>query len=245
MKLIAYTGSKPLVVRPAPKQRDWMSQTPDNFAYRCLPLNIANAHGWEILCPAAFEAVWNGKPGLNAIKIRSQAPENQRPTSHFGHGILTFHVNVLFRTEPGMNLWITGPVNRPKHGIYALTGVVETDWVPYTFTMNWRFTRSNLPVRFDAGDPFCFFFPIPRNVITSAEPEQRSLDEDTELRAKYDAWSDSRESFNKELPKKGTAANKGRWQKHYMRGSQLDGTPGPADHQTQLSAPPFVDRRAK
>ena len=115
-----------------------MSRTRDSFAYRCLPLNIANAHGWELLCPAAFEAVWNGKTGIRGVVVTSQAPEDQRPISHFGHGILTFHVETLFRTEPGINLWVTGPVNRPKDGIYALTGVVETDWLPFTFTMNWR-----------------------------------------------------------------------------------------------------------
>ena len=35
-------------IRPAEPTRDWMTNTPKSFAYRCLPLNIANAHGWEI-----------------------------------------------------------------------------------------------------------------------------------------------------------------------------------------------------
>ena len=35
-------------IRPAEPRRDWMDETPEAFAYRCLPLNIANAHGWEI-----------------------------------------------------------------------------------------------------------------------------------------------------------------------------------------------------
>jgi Family of unknown function (DUF6065) len=30
-------------------ERAWMDATDQRFAYRCLPLNIANAHGWEIL----------------------------------------------------------------------------------------------------------------------------------------------------------------------------------------------------
>jgi hypothetical protein len=28
-----------------------MDASPEAFAYRCLPLNIANAHGWGILTP--------------------------------------------------------------------------------------------------------------------------------------------------------------------------------------------------
>ena len=64
MELTAYLhpGWAPLI-RPAPATRAWMDATPESFAYRCLPLNIANAHGWEILCPCGFEAVWNGDVG--------------------------------------------------------------------------------------------------------------------------------------------------------------------------------------
>ncbi len=42
-------------IRPAPQTRAWMDATPDQYAYRCLPLNIANSHGWELLCPAGLE----------------------------------------------------------------------------------------------------------------------------------------------------------------------------------------------
>ena len=43
-----HPGWQPLI-RPAPARRDWMDATPESFAYRCLPLDIANAHGWELL----------------------------------------------------------------------------------------------------------------------------------------------------------------------------------------------------
>lgn len=37
-----------LPLTPAPIDRDWMDATPDRFAYRCLPLVIANQAGWVI-----------------------------------------------------------------------------------------------------------------------------------------------------------------------------------------------------
>ena len=82
MDLVCYLhpGWAPLI-RPAPVKREWMDNTPDSFAYRCLPLNIANAHGWEILCPCAFDALWNGEAGTGAVTIYpdpSSTPE-QRP----------------------------------------------------------------------------------------------------------------------------------------------------------------------
>jgi len=70
-KLIAYViDGHELRIRPAPVERAWMDQTDQRFAYRCLPLNIANAHGWEILCNSGFSARWDGFNAQQAIRIR-------------------------------------------------------------------------------------------------------------------------------------------------------------------------------
>ncbi|WP_256375668.1 DUF6065 family protein [Chelativorans sp. J32] len=58
-------------IRPAPLEREWMDNTDQRFAYRCLPLNIANAHGWELLCTTAFSAIWDGRPSIDAIRLKS------------------------------------------------------------------------------------------------------------------------------------------------------------------------------
>ena len=92
-----------------------------------------------------IEAVWNGRPGLDDIKIRTLDGSTPPAISHFGSGVLTFGVACVFRTDPGWNLMAMGPPNRPKPGIQALTGVIETDWAPYSFTMNWIFTEPNRP----------------------------------------------------------------------------------------------------
>ena len=47
--------------------------------------------------------------------------------SHFGHGVLTFHVPVISRTERGWDLMVSGPINAPKDATAPLSGVVETD----------------------------------------------------------------------------------------------------------------------
>ena len=115
MKLIAYVSDgHQLDVRPAPLERAWMNATDQRFAYRCLPLNIANAHGWEILCPSGFVAAWNGGKGKDAIEMFPDAGTTAPAVSHFGHGVLTFHVPCLFRTEEGFDLMVQGPINRPK-----------------------------------------------------------------------------------------------------------------------------------
>jgi len=241
MQLTCYmTSSEPPRIIPAPAERAWMSRSNNSFAYRCLPLNIANAHGWLILNPTPFIAVWNGGMGLDAVTVQSMRKDSPMlAESHFGEGVLTFSVNGLFRTEPGYDLLVTGPVNEPKDGICPLTGIVETDWAPFTFTMNWKFTRKQTPVAFERDEPFCMIFPVLRGMVESAEPEFRMLEKELEIAATYRAWADGRRDFNRDLKVSGSTAQKTKWQKDYFRGDSRFGS-GPDDHRTKLRPKPFT-----
>ena len=138
MHLTAYViDGHTLDIRPAPRERDWMDRTGERYAYRCLPLDMANALGWELLCQTGFEAAWDGGDALEALQVHPDPGTAAPAVSHFGHGVLTFHVPCLFRSDTGTELLVTGPLNRPRDGIGALSGLVETDWSPYPFTMNW------------------------------------------------------------------------------------------------------------
>jgi hypothetical protein len=235
MRLICYptSGEAPNLV-PAPVERDWMERSQAGFAYRCLPLNIANAHGWLILNTAPFLATWNGGPGVDAVTVQAATPGGSvLGNSHFGSGVLTFHVNALFRTEPGYDLLVTGPFNRPKDAIQPLTGIVETDWAPFTFTMNWKFTRKSVPIAFERDEPFCMIFPLRRGTVEQVQPEIRSMAADQEVLDAYTAWAESRKTFNDGLKIKGSAAETEKWQKDYFRGTGRFGEP-PADHRTRL-----------
>ncbi|GGE99476.1 hypothetical protein GCM10011611_01340 [Aliidongia dinghuensis] len=241
MRLICYpTSGAPPLIRTAPVERDWMSATPEGFAYRCLPLNIANSHGWQILNPVGFAAFWTGGAGTDAV-ITSPSTSGTTPPalSHFGQGILTFHVTGLFRTEPGYDLWVGGPTNMFKDAIQPMSGVVETDWSPFTFTMNWKFTRANQPITFAEGEPFCCLFPIERGLVERVEPEFRSMAEDPEVLDAYTKWSADRAQFNKELQVPGSAAQAAKWQKDYFRGVDTGFGTAPADHRTKLKLKEF------
>jgi len=244
VKLIAYTlPNRPLLVRPAPVTRDWMDRTGERFAYRCLPLAIANAHGWEILCPTGFVAGWHGGDGLDAISFIPDEAGDCPAVSHFGNGIMTFHISGLFRTEPGYDLMVQGPINQLKDGIGALCGVVETDWAPFTFTMNWKFTRAGQMVRFEKEEPFCHVFPIKRGELEQIEPELRTLESNPELKAQFEEWTASRAKFIVDSKQHGSEAKKQKWQKHYYRGTNLAGDPASGgDHRTRVRLAAFVER---
>jgi len=213
-----------------------MDETPEAFAYRCLPLNIANAHGWEVLSPCAFDAIWNGAAGVEAVTIVPEpgAKPEQVPVSLFGQGVITFHIEGIFRTPGGWNLWVGGTPNRAKDGISPLTGVVETDWSPFTFTMNWRFTRPGQWIHFDALEPICFLFPIERAAIESFAPKFEPLEADPATMERFRAWSRARDEFHQQMKINPPRTPADRWQKHYYRGVDAGGQSLVKDHRTKL-----------
>ena len=66
-----------------------------------------------------------------------------------------------------------------------MSAVIETYWMPFTFTMNWKFTRPQVKVRFEKGEPFCFFFPIEHGVLERCNPTFDQIGEAADLERQY------------------------------------------------------------
>ena len=184
------TATRPPDIVPGRPRRAWMDAFLDRHPYRCLPMTMANSTGWEILCPVGFIAEWNGGITQDDIKL---TPDHPFPDfkdfvkSHFSHGIVTFHPGYLFRTPEGWSMWAGGPPNHVKDGIQPLAGLVETDWLPFPFTMNWVFTRPGR-VKFLKGEPFCFITLAQDRPLEQFELVQKSLTRDADLHGQYEAW---------------------------------------------------------
>lgn len=228
----------PMILRTGQRTRPWIEELPERFAYRCLPLSIANQVGWEILNPAAFTARWNGKGGLDAITIQFDGEPNALVGSHFGHGVLTFSPGYLFRTSKSHNLWVKGPANSPKDAIAPLEGMIETDWAPFTFTMNWQFTRKRQKVRFEAGEAIAAIVPYPRHYPRKFDAELKNLSENPKLYQQYVDWRQDRLAFNEDLQKAGSEAQKKGWQRAYMKGQDQSGKTF-AGHETKIQMKDF------
>lgn len=236
MRLTAYEVVDPgdWTLEPSPAKRDWMAAH-RNFAYRCLPLTIANQAGWAIGSPVTFTAVWNGRMEKGAVAFQFEDAYGsyaRQITDHFGAGIVTFNVPWLFRTDsPGVGLSVRGLPNAPKFNATPLEGFVETDWLPFTFTMNWKLVRPGVPVTFVKGEPICFIHPHSILPLESIAAVRRPLADDPEALQAYRQWEGSRESFNAD-PRRDPAE----WQKFYHAGSMA---PAPPTHRTAIKAPPF------
>ena len=226
---------------PAASSRQWMDRTHDRHAYRCLPLLIANQNGWFILSRHHVRIIWNGESNLEAVKVECLSGPTGVPCSvksHFGHGVVTWDLNCLFRTSPGYNLWIKGPSNWPKDGVSPLEGIIETDWAVATFTMNWKITRPNFPNDFEVDEPICMIAPIRRGELESFLPQQRDLHEEPELSEAHRGWARSRGGFIEALRNRQSSESKEKWQKDYFRGKDVNGTIA-REHQSKLEIKSF------
>lgn len=231
---------EPMPLVPAHRLREWMDRTNSRFAYRCLPLLMANQAGWFLLNTHAVKVTWNGKNGPRSLKIEYlQAAKFRRALSHFGYGILTWVLPYIFRTPPGYNLLVRGPANYPKDGVSALEGLVETDWSTASFTMNWKITRPHEPVIFEQDEPICMIVPQKRGELESFQPVISPLKSDTDIETKYRLWQASRKGFLAELEQPGARPYSHNWQKDYFIG-QLPANPA-AEHQLRLDIREFVE----
>jgi len=145
----------------------------------------------------------------------------------------------LFRTPPGFNLHVRGPINRPKVGAMALEGLVETDWTCASFTMNWMMLEPNKEVVFRAGEPIALLAPVRRADLERFRPMIVPMANRPDVQDRFEIFSQSRDAFNRELSLGDELAQDDAWQRHYFQGRDPDGTEG-RDHQTKLKLDPFV-----
>ena len=217
-------------------QRDWMDATPGRFAYRCLPLTIANQTGLWITNPVGFTATWQG----TRARVASTSSSINRPRSgrtgsrnEFGLGIITWNTPFLFRTKPeGSRLLVCGPANQFKANAHPLTAILESDWMTMSFTMNWKIMKPGDPVRFEVGEPLFQAIPLLSNACSDLEEASvtyKKMDDDPEVALAYREWDQSRIRFMERSKAGGVKPDE--WQRDYFLGRDAFGTAGrPGSH---------------
>lgn len=244
VELIAYPfrPTDGWTLEPAPLQRDWMDQTPMRAAYRCLPMALANQAGWIIGCPATFKATWNGKnadPKGVQFSYPTKKDEQLGSTcigSPFASGTISFIVPWLFRTSERYGLWVRGPTNAPRSDVHFLEGLVETDWSPFPFTMNWKIMRPKVDVWFKKGDPVCMVLPYPIALLEEVKPRVESFDANPDLQMHFEQAKAQRISSIERR----AAVTEGKWELSYTRGTNPDGVAAP-EHRTNLKLAKFEE----
>lgn len=220
MKITVYdlypNSSRLFPIEPADFKREWMDQYNNNFAYRCLPLKIANESGWLIRSPIDFSLIYrsDGDPKQSVdIEISDNDKiYRQYIISHFGRGVVTITLPYLFHTPDPWCLWVRGYPNYYKDHISYLEGIVETYWSHSTFTYNFRVCSKDVEVKFSKGDPLCFFTLTNLTKLNFSTIEHKSISINAKLQKDFSEWSQSRSYFN------ANQASAESWQKDYFLG---------------------------
>ena len=107
--------------------------------------------------------------------------------------------------------------------------MVETDWLPFPFTMNWIFTRPGR-VKWEKGEPFCFITLMEHRKLEDVQPIVRSLDRDPEIHGQFEVWNRERSNFNRRLSSGDPDTVRESWQRFYFKGEIPEEGPAPVDH---------------
>ena len=153
-------------------KRDWF--TP--HFYKCLPLSIGNMQGFVFSLPYTFSVFWNGGNSKDDVIVEFYEDFEKYkginfiyPTSEFGNGIFTIHFPVTLKTPPGVILMTIAPPNFPLVGLSPMTGVVESDNIRFTFTLNIKIDLPNTKILIEPNLPIVGLIPIPRYFCDSFE----------------------------------------------------------------------------
>lgn len=179
-------------IHSASNRRQWMDETVHQYAYRCLPLQIANSNGWRLDCPTDILVNWNGSNHKDGISVHYSEPTWDFAASSFGHGIVTFHTGFLFKTESEENydMLVSGLPNYWYDFMVPLSGIVETWWLNSTFTMNWKIIRpGTFTIR--KGEPLVFVTPVP-HALPDIEASIVPIEDNPDVLQEYVTWRDRR-----------------------------------------------------
>jgi len=205
--------NKMFEIVPLTMQREWMHKSLNKFAYKCLPLGIANQYGWVVLSPVDFSVSWYGGTKPIDVEVFSEDERFRKDIfgGHFGESTFTVIPDFILQTPEGYSTYIRGIPNYENKFLKPLDAIVETDWLPFTFTYNFKFVEPGT-VDFKKGDPLFCFFPIERNTVENFSIFEQNLVDNKILFNDFNEYAKSRHDFNKKRPVAGEV------QKFYING---------------------------
>ena len=203
LTLLRTHQSAPLIKQSRIK-RDWMDDTYNKHAYRCLPVSTANVNGWELILQKEVRVIWEG--GNSIPKILNEDSdgvhvehENRIIADCNKVGMVDFRLAWAFQTDPGYETWIMGSPNYFVDGAAPLSAIIPSSWWPDEVQFNWKITKENQEIVFPEGMPFAFFF-IYKNELEQTSISIKNLWEDPELFEARKSYSEAKMKKMQEEP---------------------------------------------
>ena len=168
-----------------------------SFAYKCVPLVEANKFGYELFVKEDIVIEWNGQQEKNDVIVHSGPGY-----SHFGIGTFTLGNIGIWKTPPGYDLLLTpSPNSDTMDKFYALSALIETDWLNYPWFLSIRLTRPG-KITIPAETTLANVMLIKRFKEESA-PEIIEYDENDPVHVERLVWQEERNKRHEAIYAKG------------------------------------------
>ena len=206
-------------ISPAPAERTWMDESDRRFAYRCLPLVIANQAGWFLPNPSSFIAVWDGGLSKESVRIWFESPGHTQGTvpsnavarladhqslrqwdCHHRHSLPVPDASIRRTLGQGADQHLQG--RRPGPGrdhrdrlaARHVHHELEADPPPASPSTSRKASRS------------VWSCPCLEASPRASSPVRLPIAADPELQAQHRDWAESRKQFIDDLQQEGTEA---------------------------------------
>lgn len=198
VNLTKMTQNPPLIKQSRLK-RDWMDNTYNKHAYRCLPMTTANVHGWELILPQDVIVQLDAPDTVPRI-LSGEMLDGRPLVIPSILNIVSFCTSWIIKTEPGYSTWISGSPNYVMNGAMPLSASIPTDWWPDEFNMNWYITKVGEPIVFEKGTPFMFFNFYKNDDLLSTTFTVDSISEKEDLMKERSEYWEAKEKNRVENP---------------------------------------------
>ncbi len=175
VRLTRAHGNPPVLQQCRPR-REWMDDTTNKHAYKCLPLTAANVHGWELQLQQDVVVQLDEGNGQIPRVLRGATCLFEGEAHSYERFIVQQSIinTVSFTTgwsinpPDGHSVLFTGAPNYFIEGAAPMTALVP-GWWPDEVNMNWVITKKNTPITFPKGMPFAFFQIVEDSLLSQVK----------------------------------------------------------------------------
>jgi len=191
-------------------KRDWMDNTFDKHAYRCLPVSMSNNMGLGISFPEDISFIWNGITDTSPNNIKILEGSKYCSLGR-GNATLSFNTELYIRTGKNISMMHMPVPNLFVDGIQAYTTVISTSFFNSAFPCAVRLTSPNKIITIKANQPIACLVPISMSEINNSN-----------------VYIDSLNNFPISMPEHNMSKNKrplvkGMWTDYYRDGVDPNG----------------------
>lgn len=135
--------------------RDWMDDSVDKQAYKCLPVTLANCLGWSFSLPEDVSFILHSSTDTVEILGGSKYSHVDRT-----NGTISFISGLTIQTDTPTSLLIMPVPNQFIDGVSPFTSIVNTSVLKAPIPSAWKITRYDQKITIKSGTPIAAIIPI-------------------------------------------------------------------------------------